>query len=80
MERRDEEWSKTLRFALRPQHPGDGRWTEEQRDEMNRIQENDPKREEKLQKRREMMMEKLEEAKDYLWKIKDDKDFENKSE
>ena len=47
---------------------------------MNKIPENDPKREEKLQKRREKMMEKLEEAKNHLWKIKDDKDFEKKSE
>ena len=44
------------------------------------ISEDDPNREEKLQKRREKMKAKLEEAKEFRWNSKDDEDFEKMSE
>jgi hypothetical protein len=42
--------------------------------------EDDTRREEKLKKRKQKLKEQLEEAKEYLWTIKDDEDFEKKSE
>ena len=41
--------------------------------------EEDTRREEKLEKRRQRLKEQLEEAKEHLWTIKDDEDFEKKS-
>jgi hypothetical protein len=71
-----EEFSKRMNYALRPREQDQEyqTWTEEQRAETEK------KREEKLQKRKNKMLEKLEEAKDHLWKIRDDPDFEKKSE
>ena len=49
---------------------------EESRD----AQEQERKREEKLRKRQEKMKQTIEEVKERLWKIKDDSDFEQKSQ
>ena len=79
-----------MEFALRPPHPEDGRdlshpdcvpfWSEEQLDEIRGIQQEDPRLEEKLKEIHEKMRETLEETQEFLWKRKDDKDFEKKSE
>jgi GTPase SAR1 family protein len=57
----EKEWSEVIVVALRPPHPEDGRdrshpdymthWTKEELDEMRGIAEDDPNREEKLQKK-----------------------------
>ena len=70
------EWDEMMAVALRPPHPEDGRdrshpdyipkWTEEELDDMIGIAEDDPNREEKLQRRREKMKAKLEKAKEIL--------------
>jgi hypothetical protein len=50
------------------------------RQEEKTVTIDDTRREEKLERRKRKLQEQLEEAKEYLWKIKDDEDFERKSE
>jgi hypothetical protein len=47
--------------------------------EDKRIEEDDPKREEKLERRRQKMRGQPEEAKNQIWNIRDEKRFEDKS-
>ena len=69
-----EEWNRRMYYALRPRDQDQEylEWSDKQRAET--------KREEKLQKRREKILEKLEETKKHLWNISDDHDFEKKSQ
>ena len=71
-----EEFSKRINYTLRPREQDQvyQKWIEEQR------AETEQKREGKLQRRKNKMREKLEEAKDHLWKTRDDPDFDKKSE
>jgi hypothetical protein len=83
-----EEWNRLLRFAdhqkdrqervNEPQPQEEG--TDECKQDMTEDQEQEQKREEKLRKRREKMREKLNETEERLWNIKDDEDFEQKSQ
>jgi len=63
-----EEWSRLMCFASRNEQ------------EKRTVNEDDPRREEKVERTKQKLNEQLEEAKEYLWKIKDDEDFEKKSE
>ena len=74
--KKQEELRDRMNYALRPRYKDHiyQKWNDEQRSETER------KREEKLQKRRNKMREKLEDAKDILLKIKDEPDFDKRSE
>ena len=73
--RSEVEWKRVMNFALRPPRPEDGRdrphpdyirfFTEEENEEIMGIAEDDPNRDEKLQRRHEKMMVELEEAKEF---------------
>jgi len=62
-----EEWNRLMCFAVRNNQ------------EEKTVTPEDTRREEKLERRKQKLQEQLEEAKEYLWNIKDDEDFEEKS-
>ena len=62
-----EEWNSLVCFAIRRMQE-DGTFNDD-----------DPKREEKLERRRQKMKEPIEEAKDQLWNIRNEENFEEKS-
>ena len=67
-QRRTREWDTLMCLAIRTN----------QEEKPSTI--DDTRREEKLERRKQKLKEQLEYAKEYLWTIKDDEDFEKKSE
>jgi hypothetical protein len=66
-QQRKEEWNRLLCFAIQPREEEPSR-------------EDDQRRKEKLKKRKQKMTEQLEEAKEQLWDIRDEGNFEEKSQ